>query len=226
MSDIQFPNESEDYRRARNELLDHEKALRKNIEQVAELRRNLPVGGVIKNDYEFEELSANQSVQQIKFSELFQSNKNSLVIYSFMYGPDMAEPCPSCTSILDGLNGISPHVTDRLNFVVIAKSPIHRIVDWAKIRGWNHLRLLSSAKNSYNGDYYAENENGDQLPATNVFIKKEHEIFHSYNTELLYSSCEKDQEPRHVDLLWPIWSMFDLIPEGRGQEWHPKLSYK
>ena len=225
MTDVRFPNESAEYRNARNELLNAEIELRKHIEQVSALRRTLPDGGILKKDYLFEEITDANAARQVKFSQLFEENKNSLVAYSFMYGPDMERPCPSCTSILDGLNGSAPHIRDRVNFVVIAKSPIQRIRQWAQTREWKNLRILSSAQNTYNKDYLAETENGDQLPATNVFVKSKENIFHAYSTELLYANSEKNQEPRHVDMLWPIWNVFDLTPEGRGEHWHPQLKY-
>ena len=165
------------------------------------------------------------ATNQVRFSELFSENKNSLAIYSFMYGPNMEKACPSCTSILDNLNGSSPHIQQRINFVVVAKSPVKRIREWAKIRGWNNLHLLSSAQNSYNTDYFAETDDGDQMPILNVFTKTEKGIFHTYSTELLYTPWEKDQEARHVDALWPLWNMFDLTPDGRGNDWNPKLEY-
>lgn len=225
MTDVRFPNESAEYRNARNELLNAEIELRRHIEQVSALRRTLPDGGILKKDYLFEEITDAYAVRQIKFSQLFEKSKNSLVVYSFMYGPDMERPCPSCTSILDGLNGSASHIRDRVNFVVIAKSPIQRIRQWAQTREWKNLRILSSAQNTYNKDYLAETENGDQLPATNVFVKSKEIIFHAYSAELLYANSEKNQEPRHVDMLWPIWNVFDLTPEGRGEHWHPQLNY-
>jgi predicted dithiol-disulfide oxidoreductase (DUF899 family) len=141
-----------------------------------------------------------------------------------MYAPEAEKPCPMCTSILDGLNGNSPHVNDRVNFAVVARAPIQKIRSWALSRSWKNLRLLSSLKNTYNADYFAENSASDQLPALNVFYKTAEGIYHFYNTELLYVPPEKGQNPRHVDLIWPLWNLFDLTPEGRGTNWFPKLS--
>jgi predicted dithiol-disulfide oxidoreductase (DUF899 family) len=224
-----FPEESQAYRNTRNELLAAEIALRKQLEEVAALRRKLPLGGKLKENYVFEEgttdLSDQITVKSTKFSELFEKGKNSLIIYSFMYAPEADKPCPLCTSILDGLNGNAPHVKDRVNFVVVAKAPIQKIRRWAAERGWKNLRLLSSGKNTYNADYFAENSPSQQLPALNVFAKTAEGIYHFYNTELLYSPTETGQNPRHVDLVWPLWNMFDLTLEGRGTNWFPKFSY-
>jgi predicted dithiol-disulfide oxidoreductase (DUF899 family) len=224
-----FPGESETYRKSRNELLEAELALRRNIESVAALRRKLPLGGALKEDYVFEEgpagLSELQEVRPTRLSQLFQPGKDTLAIYSYMFGPKMQAPCVSCTSILDGLNGASPHVTQRINFVAVAKSPIARIRTLARERGWNHLRLLSSAGNTYNLDYHGENAKGDQLPSLNIFVRRDGKIHHSYHTELLFAPSEPGQDGRHVDMIWPLWNLFDFTPEGRGKDWYPKLKY-
>src|SRR5262249_1308420 len=148
-----FPGESREYRESRNRLLEAEVQLRKQLEAVAALRRQLPDGGTVPQDYVFEEDSG-----PVKLSQLFRPGQHSLIIYNFMFGPAMPQPCTSCTSILDGLNGTAPHVMDRVSFVVVAKSPMQRVRELARERGWHKLRLLSSASNSYNIDYHGERE--------------------------------------------------------------------
>ena len=225
-----FPGESDGYRETRDELLAAEMELRRRLEAVAALRRGLPFGGRLKEDYFFEDSVADSSgleaVKQIRFSELFGVRKNSLIIYSFMYAPEAEYPCPMCTSILDGFNGSAPHVQDRVNLVIVAKAPIQRIRNWASKRGWSNLRMLSSGNNTYNADYFAETADGAQIPAINVFMKTDDGIFHFYNTELLYAPPERGQHPRHADLIWPLWNLFDLTPDGRGMEWFPRFSYR
>jgi predicted dithiol-disulfide oxidoreductase (DUF899 family) len=142
-----------------------------------------------------------------------------------MYGPNMAKACPMCTAMLDALNGTAPHATQRINLVVVASSPLERIRAFARERGWNNLRLLSSAGNTYNGDYHAETAAGSQLPALNVFARHGGRVHHAFSTELLYTPSEPGQHGRHVDSIWPLWNLFDLTPEGRGSNWYPKLSY-
>ena len=179
----------------------------------------------------------------MSFSELFESGKDTLVIYSFMFprwsgdtraGPDgetgrlpLAEtPCPSCTSILDSLDGAAPHLAARLNLAVVAKSDPQRIRTFARERGWRSLRLLSSRNNTYNRDYHAESAEGEQRPILNVFVRDGHQFRHAWATELMLVAREQGEDPRHVDAIWPIWSVFDMTPGGRvADRDFPKLSY-
>ena len=226
---VRFPGESERYRQARNELLQAELRLRQHLEEVAAQRRALPLGGEPKDDYVFEEgkpdLDESQTVTRVRLSELFRPGTDSLILYSFMYGPTMKEPCPMCTSLLDGLSGTALHATQAINFAVVARSPIQRIREFARLRGWRNLRLLSSERNTYNLDYQAETTDGQQVPSLNVFVRRDGKIFHFYNTELFFVPPEAGQDPRHMDSLWPLWNLLDLTPQGRGRNWYPALKY-
>jgi predicted dithiol-disulfide oxidoreductase (DUF899 family) len=216
---VTFPNETKQYRTAREKLLKAELALRKQVEALAALRRKLPAGGEVPQDYTFQ-----SSRGPVKLSQLFERG-NTLVAYSFMFSPQMRQACPMCTSFLDGLDGNAQHVAQRTNLVVIAKSPIERIAEYARGRGWRNLRLLSSAESTYNRDYHGENEKGAQMPMMNVFVKQGGKVRHFYGSEMLYAPEEKGQNARHNDLMWPLWNLLDLTPDGRGGDWYPKLSY-
>lgn len=214
-----FPGESEAYRKRRRELLRAEVELRSQIERVAEERRRLPSGGAVREDYLFDDSKGTA----IRLSELFAPGKDTLVVYSYMFGPRMEKPCPMCTSIIDGLDATAPHARERVNLAVVAKSPIERLMEFVRGRGWKSVPLLSSHGNYYNRDYWAEDEEGNQWPMLNVFTRTAAGVRHFWGSELLYAGLEG--EPRHVDLLWPLWNLFDLTPEGRGTGWYPKLSY-
>jgi predicted dithiol-disulfide oxidoreductase (DUF899 family) len=216
-----FPGESPEYRAARDRLLEAEVELKRHTEAVAAMRRELPPGGVIPQDYVF-----GQDGGEVRLSELFGPKHDTLVIYSFMYGPEAERPCPSCTSILDSLDGAAPHLAQRVALAVVAKSPSPRIRAFALERGWRNLRLLSSAKNDYNRDYQAETSDGSQMPILNVFTRRDGEVRHFWATELLYAPWDAGQEPRHVDFIWPIWNVLDATPKGRGTDWSPRLEYE
>jgi predicted dithiol-disulfide oxidoreductase (DUF899 family) len=238
---VRFPGENDEYRRARDELLEAEIDLRRRAEAVAAKRRTLPLGGAVPEDYCFEEVA--DSGGEVRFSELFEGGKDTLVIYSFMFprssgdtrpGPPgetgklplAATPCASCTSILDSLDGAAAHLRQRLNLVVVAKSDPQRIRTFVRERGWRNLRLLSSRNNAYNRDYQAETTEGAQIPILNVFVRDGEELRHVWATELMFAARDEGEDPRHVDSIWPIWSVLDMTPEGRGTEWaFPQLRY-
>lgn len=236
---IHFPNESAEYRKARNALLEDEMELRRQVEKVAARRRTLPPGGAVSQDYAFEGQGADGKPATVKFSELFAPGKNALAIYSFMFGPERERPCPGCTHFLDGLDGATRHINQRVNFVVVAKSPLPRLLAFAKERGWRWLRLLSTADSAYDRDYFGDStalpvavrkqqefKAGEEwdMPMLNVFRREDNVIRHFWGCELLYVPPEPGQEYRHNDLLDPLWNMLDLLPEGRG-DFEPKLSY-
>ena len=232
---LTIPGESDEYRTARNLLLDEEIALRRQIERVAAQRRALPPGGVVNEDYAFDGNGG-----AVKLSELFTPGKDTLAIYSFMYGPERELPCVGCTHFLDGLNGSAQHINQRMNLAVVAKSPFPRIQALATERHWRWLQLLSTAGNTYDKDYFGDSsglsaavrkqqefKNGKEweMPMLNVFHRDGSLIRHVWATEILYAPAEPGQDYRHIDLLDPMWNMFDLTPEGRGINWYPKLSY-
>src|SRR5579883_799838 len=221
---IHYPNESREYREARNRLLEAEIELRRQTERVAEMRRELPIGGKLKEDYIFEELKDGKSVKA-HFSELFEPGKDTLVLYSFMFHPEDENPCPMCSAMLDALNGQVRHLEQRINLAVVAKAPIEKLRRWTDKRGWNRLHLLSSYHTTYNHDYHGEDEGGDQLPNLNVYQKRADGIYHTYSTEALFAPTDTGQDARHIDPIWPLWNVLDLTPEGRGTNWYPKHEY-
>ncbi len=217
---VTFPNESKDYRTRRDALLKAETDLRQRVEDVAQLRRQLPPGGRIPEDYIFDALDENGITIKRRMSELFADGRDTLFLYGFMYGPDMEEACPSCSSIIDALNGNARHISENITIAIVARSPIERIAEFATRRGWNKLTFLSSANNSYARDYHTESEEGGQLPMANVFQRGQEGIHHFWGTELLFAPAAGD--PRHVDMMWPLWNVLDTTPAGRG-EWRPGL---
>ena len=219
-----YPNETQQYRKARDELALAEDALRAQAEQVAALRRALPLGGELKDDYVFEESGADGGAQKVRLSQLFGRGQNSLLIYGFMFAPSMERACPMCTSFLDSLNGAAPHISQRMSVAVSARSPIDPLSEFAASRGWTNLRLLSSADNSYQYDYLAEADDQSQLPMANVFVRRQEKIHHFWGSELFFHP-DPTGHSRHVDLIWPLWNVLDLTPEGRGDAWYPALEY-
>ncbi len=232
---LTMPGESAEYRTARNKLLTEEVALRRQIESVAVLRRALAAGGTVAQDYVFDGDDG-----PLKLSDLFNPGKDTLAIYSFMYGPEKELPCTGCTHFLDGLEGMVQHITQRINLAVVAKSPLPRLLKLARARGWRSLPLLSTHGNTYDRDYFGDSsglpaavrkqqefKDGQEwdMPMLNVFRRHGKVISYFWGSEILYMPPESGQEYRHNDALDSLWNMLDLTPEGRG-DFQAQLAYK
>jgi predicted dithiol-disulfide oxidoreductase (DUF899 family) len=221
IADLSFPNESAEYREARNRLLEQEIEVRRAIEAAAAARRALPPGGPIPEDYVFQGTGGD-----VRMSELFAPGKDSLVLYSMMYAPERESGCPGCTGLLDGLNGSARHFTQRVNFYVVAKSPLPRILALAEERGWSGLQFLSSFDNTYNVDYYGMSPDGSrEAPMVNVFHRDGDVVRHFWSTEMHYAKADPGQHYRNNDLIHPVWGIFDMTRDGRGTDWMPAVTY-
>ena len=238
MDHLTYPNESAEYRKARNALLDEEMALRRQIEAVAARRRALPPGGEVPENYVFERIGHNGMPEKIAMSKLFGPHP-TLILYSFMYGPEREAPCPMCTHLLDSVNGGARHAGERASLYVVAKSPIARLIAWARERGWAHLRFLSTAGNRYTSDYFGDTsklpgsirvawsvKDGKDFDETmfNVFRLENGTVRHFWGSELTWAPQEPGQHHRSGDAVNALWGLLDMTPEGRGQ-FMPKLAY-
>lgn len=213
---VQFPNESPDYRAARESLLRAEIELRGQIEAVAAQRRALPMGGKIPTDYAFTGLDGTAN----PLSSLF-GNHDTLAIYSLMYGPKAVGPCPMCSAFLDGMTGQVGHIKKRMALAVVAESSPDRLSSLQRQMAWHDLPMLSADGTGYQTDYLAQSAEGDQLPMMNIFVRDGNDIRHFWGSEMFFAPS--DWHPRHVDALWPLWNLLDLTPSGRGDHM-PSLS--
>jgi predicted dithiol-disulfide oxidoreductase (DUF899 family) len=218
-SPVRFPNESQEYRRAREALLAEEIELRRHIERVAALRRALPAGGAVTKDYPFESEHG-----PVSFADLFGS-RQSLVVYSYMFGPQRQRPCPMCTSLLSAWDGEARDVEQNVALAVIARSPIERLSAFRKERGWRNLKLYSDTSGDFSRDYHALTPDGGDDAAFNVFTRRDGSIRHFWGGEMGFDAADPGQDPRGAPDLMPIWTILDSTPEGRRADWYPKLEY-
>jgi predicted dithiol-disulfide oxidoreductase (DUF899 family) len=216
---VRYPNESAEYRAARDALLAEEIELRRHIERVAEQRRQLPPGGEVKKVYAFVGENGPAS-----FSDLF-GDKQTLVVYNYMYGPQRERPCPMCTSLLSAWDGEVPDIQQRVALAVVARSPIERLVAFKRERGWHHLPLYSDKTGEFSRDYHAIGKEGGDDAAFNVFTKRDGTIRHFWGGEMGFATADPGQDPRGAPDLMPLWTILDATPDGRGADWYPKLSY-
>jgi predicted dithiol-disulfide oxidoreductase (DUF899 family) len=216
---VRFPNESAAYRAARTALLAEEIELRRHIERVAEQRRALPPGGEVIGDYRFQ-----GETGPTDFAGLF-GDKQTLAAYSFMFGPERERPCPMCTNLLGSWEGNAADLDQRISLVVVARSPIERLVAWKRERGWKNLRLYTDLNGNYSRDYFGLLPDGSEIPSFNVFTRRDGAIGHFWSGEMTGSTADPGQDPRGAPDPGPMWGILDDTPEGRGGDWYPKLDY-
>lgn len=212
-----FPNETAEYRQARNALLAEEIELRRHIERVAELRRQLPAGGEVTKTYRFEGENG-----PVSLADLF-GDKTTLIIYSYMFGPQRERPCPMCTSFMASLEGKVPDIEQRVALAMVARSPIERLVEGKRARGWTQLKVYSDSDGSFTRDYVSA-EDAD-VPGYTVFTRRDGTIRHFWSGETSGEMADPGQDPRGAPDLDPLWTLLDTTPEGRGTDWYPKLDY-
>ena len=212
-----FPNESAAYRKARNALLAEEIELRRHAERVAALRRALPPGGEVTKTYEFVGEDG-----PVTLEGLF-GDKETLVVYSYMFGPERAAPCPMCTSFMASFESKVADVSQRVALAFTARSPIERLVEAKKARGWTALPVYSDPSGAFTRDYVDE-QDGD-MPALTVFSRRDGTVRHFWSAEMSGDMADPGEDPRGQPELDPLWLLLDATPDGRGTDWEPKLSY-
>jgi predicted dithiol-disulfide oxidoreductase (DUF899 family) len=214
---IRFPNESAVYRHARNVLLAEEIELRRHIERVAEQRRQLPPGGKVTRDYRFEGERG-----QVSLADLF-GDRKTLVVYSFMFGPQRQRPCPMCTSFMGTWEKKIPDIEQRVGFAMMARSPIDRLVAAKQARGWTNLKVYSDTSGDFTREYVSADD--ADVPGYTVFTRQDGTIRHFWSGEMSTEMADPGQDPRGAPDMDPLWAILDTTPEGRGSDWYPKLEY-
>jgi predicted dithiol-disulfide oxidoreductase (DUF899 family) len=213
-----YPNDSDEYRRARIALLAQEIELRRHIERVAEQRRALPLGGQPR-DYEF----GDENGHTVRIADLFGAH-DTLVTYFWMYGPARERPCPMCTSFLGALDIPVRDLVQRVAFGVIGRSPVERQLAFARERGWRNLKFYATVGDDFARDYRGLAPDGSEFPALDVWVRREGRVFHFWGAEL-GGTQDPGQDPRGAPDPTPLWNILDLTPAGRGTQWYPKLDY-
>jgi predicted dithiol-disulfide oxidoreductase (DUF899 family) len=217
-------NESQEYRRKRDELRRAELELMRQRERVAALRRALPQDTVVE-DYAFvegpRELSDGDApAREVSLSELFSAPERALVIYHFMYGKAQQRPCPMCTMWIAGFNAVAPYLDENLDFAIAAAAELGSLRGFARERGWHNLRLLACGTSSFKHDLGSEDADGHQYPLVSVFtLGADRAVRHFYSGS---AQLDEGARERGIDLLSPVWHLLDLTPRARG-DWYPSL---
>ncbi len=215
-----FPGASDEYRKARQALLKDEIEFRRHMTRVAEQRRSLPDGPLIEKNYRFKDANG----ADLGLLELF-GDKDTLVTYFWMFGPQRARPCPMCTNWLGAVNGNAADIKQRISLKILGRSPVERQIAFAQERGWRDLDFVQTVGDDYANDLRLINADGSENPALVVFKRDGERVRLFWASEMTTEMADPGQDPRDAPDIASLWSILDLTPSGRGTDWYPKLSY-
>ena len=128
-----------------------------------------------------------------------------------------------CTTVLGSWDGISPDANQRTSVVFVARSPLPRLLEYKKARGWHHARMYSDINGDYTADFLGDRDS--DYPALHVFSRNDGRIRHFWAGEMSGEMSDPGQDPRGAPELSPLWTIIDFTPEGRDPKWYPSLSY-
>jgi len=215
-----FSGQSDDYREAREALLAEEIELRRHLTRVTEQRRALPAGPVIEKNYRFKD----ENAFEVGLPDLF-GDKNTLVTYFWMYGPQRERPCPMCTNWLGAVNGNAADIKQRVALKILGRSSVDRQFQFAQERGWRNLNFVQTVTDDYAIDLGLINQDGTENPALVVFRRDGNKVRLFWASEMRREMADPEQDPRDAPDVASLWTILDLTPEGRGSDWYPKLNY-
>jgi len=206
-----------DWLAARKALLKKEKELTHLRDAIAAERQALPWVRVEKN-YIFDAPGGKKTL-----AELF-DGRSQLAVYHFMFGPDWAEGCPSCSMVADGFDGARPHLLQRdVTFSAISRAPLSKLESFKTRMGWR-FPWASSSGNTFNQDFrvsFTKEElasdkiynygtvgfPAEEAPGLSVFAKDPSgNVYHTYSTF-----------GRGLEELLGVYFFLDRVPKGRDE---------
>ena len=204
---------------ARERFLKKEKQFTRLRDELSRARREVPRERVEKN-YVFDGPN-----EKVSLSDLF-DRRSQLIVYHFMFGPDWAEGCSSCSFVSDHIDGELVHLAARdISYVAISRAPIAKIEAFKKRMGWK-FKWVSSFGTDFNFDFhvsftkdevargkmhynYTEQQfPSDEGPGASVFQKEsDGKLFHTYSTF-----------GRGLDIFLGTYNWIDITPKGRDED--------
>ncbi len=221
----------EEWLAARAELLKREKDLTRMSDDLARQRRELPRVPVEK-EYTFQTADGPATL-----AELF-DGRSQLVVYHFMFGPDYASGCVTCSSIADSVNGIVPHLNARdVTMLFVSQAPLEKLQAYKRRMGWS-FPWVSSANSDFNVDLgYSSTEEAtrewvepiiDKLPpiASQNASASGTDIVHYLSETQGFSTFAREGDTvylcystgaRGVEFLMGYYPILDRTPKGRDE---------
>jgi predicted dithiol-disulfide oxidoreductase (DUF899 family) len=219
----------EEWEAARAELLQREKEHTRMADELARRRRELP-WLAIEKEYQFDAVDGTRTL-----AELF-DGRSQLLVYHFMFGPDYEAGCPTCSSMVDGFDGLLPHLHARdLSLLLVPRAPLEKLQAYKQRMGWS-VPWVSSGNTDFSFDVgaaFTEEELREmppedelppiarqnatatgtdvlgyisEIPAASVFTLQDGGVYQTYGTTW-----------RGVEFLMGYYPILDRAPKGRDE---------
>jgi predicted dithiol-disulfide oxidoreductase (DUF899 family) len=223
----------EEWQAARDELLAKEKEATRTLDELAAVRRRLPMVRIEK-EYVFEGPEG-----EVRLLDMF-DGRSQLFLYHFMFGPSYDAGCPACTSMADTIDGVLPHLHARdVTMLLVSRAPLERLQAYKRRMGWS-IPWASTAGNDFNFDFgvsYTPEQVREQLgpalddpppglrematatgtdvagyvaeapaPTSSAFVLDDGAVYHAYSTQ-----------GRGVEFLMGYYPILDRVPKGRDE---------
>ena len=203
----------------RRALLEREKALTRQRDEIARDRRALPWVRIDKA-YVFDTPAGPRTL-----AELFEG-KHQLMVQHFMLAPGWEQGCKSCSFMADHLVGAQVHLEQRdLTVMLVSRAPLAEIERFRRRMGWD-FRWASANGSDFNIDFDVSFPPGrrvdgevsynyrmtafpqEEAPGISFFYRNDAgEVFHTWSTF-----------GRGVEAMMMTYAMLDMAPLGRGEE--------
>ena len=220
----------EEWRAERDELLAEEKEHTRRADELAEKRMALPWVPVEK-EYELDTAEGKKSL-----ADLF-DGRSQLLIYHFMFGPSYEAGCPTCSSMVDSVDGLLPHLHARdVTMALVSRAPLEKLLAYRERLGWS-IPWASSANSDFNFDFggsFHEEEMREAMPPEDqlppIAARNARETgtdLVSYISEMFGATAFRLEDGvvhktyattgRGVEFLMGYYWILDRMPEGRNE---------
>jgi predicted dithiol-disulfide oxidoreductase (DUF899 family) len=224
---------------ARLKLLKDEKELTKRSDELARRRQQLPWVQIDKQ-HQFETDEGSASLE-----DLFRG-RSQLLVYHFMFGPDYAAGCPSCSAIADGFNGIWIHLANHDAMLwAVSRAPLAKLQQFKRRMGWT-FPWASSFGGDFNFDFSVQLTEEQQLKGGAEYNFKPEEVWNPEESQgVVNFATMSGTDPatyvrerpgmsafaledgvvyhtystyaRGLDALWGMYAWLDRAPKGRNE---------
>ena len=220
----------EEWEAARDELIQREKEHTRMADELARQRRELP-WIAIEKEYRFD---ADEGTRTL--AELF-DGRSQLLVYHFMFGPGYEAGCPTCSSMVDGLDGLLPHLHARdVTLLLVSRAPLEKLQAYKQRMGWS-VPWVSSANTDFSFDIGAsvpEQQVRESMPPEDQLPPIANHNAAASGTDLVQYIAEVPATAtftlqdgavyqtygtnwRGVEFLMPYYPILDRVPKGRDE---------